>query len=349
VPKIVENSLIPYVESVPPSIKLNIEEDVEDDVLFLKVDGSVFSDDGKYLTNLVQLSSKPVEKRVRIQGVSENQKYQSTRYEGEFLFVLDSKLLDHIEDIRQKNLKKDVLFKFDLSVTRLRHNIRMGDYTPRPLRGDEQYILSTIGRSFRANANLNMLVPGSVNTGNEELFVYSVHQITLTHTIVASGWERDFQQPLGVGKFVVVDFSEQNLTSLAEKPLTEIERGFSDRLTKAYRILPKMEQQVRLGNWETVMVQSRELVELFKKDVTSFIKELVSKTTHLEEKNTLSFTDFIGKLWEYANNFHHSVDKGKISPDYIVGKEDAYLTYVISSCLVGLLAKKFDKVVLAKT
>ena len=76
--------------------------------------------------------------------------------------------------------------------------------------------------------------------------------------------------------------SEQNLTALVEKPLTEVEKRFSDRLTKAYGILPKMEEQVRLRNWETAMVQSREIVELYKKDVTSFIKEMVSETTHLE-------------------------------------------------------------------
>jgi len=56
----------------------------------------------------------------------------------------------------------------------------------------------------------------------------------------------------------------------------------------------------------------------------------------------------IGKLWDYANNFHHSVEKGKINPDYTVGKEDAYMTYAVSACLVNLLAKKFNAIISAK-
>jgi hypothetical protein len=345
--KIIENSIIPYLESISPAIKVRVEEDAQKDALLLNIDGYVLSDDDKYLSNLIQLSSNPEENRVRVAGVSERQTYHSTRYQFEFCFAIDSKSLDYIEDRRHKNPKEDVVLKFNLVVTLLRHTMKMGDYTPRPIQG-EQYILSTIGRSFRANANLNMLVPGAANPGGEEIFVHSVHQITLLHTIGASTWEINFQKALGIGKYAVVDLSEQQSASLTEKTLTGAESTFKDRLSKAYRILPKMEQQVRLGNWETVMIESRELVELFKKDVTKFVKEMISKTTQLEEKKTLSFTEMIDKLWDYANNFHHSVEKGKINPDYTVGKEDAYLTYAVSACLVNLLAKKFNAIISAK-
>jgi len=347
-PKIIENSIIPYLESISPAIKVRVEEDAPEDALLLKIEGYVLSDDDKYLSNLIQLSSNPKENRVRVEGVSDRQRYQSARYEFEFFFAIDSKSLDYIEDRRHKNSKKDVVLKFKLGVSLLRHTMKMGDYTPRPLQGEQQQILSTIGNSFRANANLNMLVPGTANPGSEEIFVHTARQITLSHTIGASSWESDFQRVLGIGKYFIVDISELQLESLAEKALTEAENTFKDRLSKSYRILAEMEQEVRLGNWKTVIIESRELIELFKKDVTKFVKEMISKTTQLEEKKTLPFTELIGKLWDYANNFHHSVEKGKINPDYTVGKEDAYMTYVVSACLVNLLAKKFNAIISAK-
>lgn len=296
--KIVENSIIPYVESISPAIKLKVEEDALENALLLQINGYVLSDDWKYLSDLIQLSSNPMERKMRVVEVSEAQRHQSTRYEFEFLFTLDSKSLDYIEDRRHKNPKKDVVLKFNLVVALLHHTMKMGDYTPSPLQGECQQIFSTIGKSFRANANLNMLIP---NPSNEELFIHTVHQITLSQTIGASAWETDFQAPLGIGKYVVVDLSEQQSVSLAEKTLTEVESTFKDRLSKAYRIVPKMEQQLKLGIIKTVMIESRELVELFKKDVTRFIKRILSESTHLEEKKTLSFTELISKLWEYSN------------------------------------------------
>src|SRR4051794_26331710 len=122
-PKIVENSITPYIESISTAFKLKIEEDTPDDVLLLKVEGSVFCDDDKYLSTLIQLSSIPKEKSIRVTGVSERQPYQSSKCEFEFLFTIDNKSLDYIEDRRQKNPKKDVIFKFSITVTRLRHSI----------------------------------------------------------------------------------------------------------------------------------------------------------------------------------------------------------------------------------
>ncbi len=90
-PRIVENSIIPYFQSIPPAIKVRIEEDVQQDALLLRIDGYVLSDDDKYLSNLIQLSSNPEENRVRVAGVSERQRYQSTRYEFELFFAIDSK------------------------------------------------------------------------------------------------------------------------------------------------------------------------------------------------------------------------------------------------------------------
>ncbi len=340
---IVPASVVPYTNSIAPAIKLSVIETVQQNTLLLRIDGQVFAEDGKYLANLIELPLPPSNLTMRAKGLSDYQPYQMITYKSELMFTLDKKSLDYIENVRQKNKKHDVVFKFTIHITFLSHDIAVGDYSSRDTQMGK-VILSSWQQPSRAETNLNMLVPTSTAL---QLFNYQISQLdNHPYTISSSDWVNDFQEYLGIGKFMIIEIPEPELVNVSDTQLTQEQKNFKERLDKAYTILPKMELELKRGEWGDVVKLSRELLELFKKDVTQFIKDTVSKTTGVDERTAGALTMAIDNLYSYANELHHEVDsKGNVKDVYTGGKEDAEMTYMLSSALVKLLAKKFKSVV----
>jgi hypothetical protein len=99
---------------------------------------------------------------------------------------------------------------------------------------------------------------------------------------------------------------------------------------------------------------NQELLELFEKDETKFIKETLVQTTSILEEKSQSFVDGIGKLYDYAHGLHHSVinkgeQRGNPMPAYSGGKEDAYMVYALSTSIINLLTKKFQAKIFHET
>lgn len=105
-----------------------------------------------------------------------------------------------------------------------------------------------------------------------------------------------------------------------------------------------MEAELRDGEWGSVVMKLRDM-ELFKVNVTTSIKKMISKTTSLEEDKAGELTMAIEKLRSYASDLHHVVDFKGVKEVYTGGKEDAYMAYMLAASLTNLLAKKFSKIV----
>jgi len=95
--------------------------------------------------------------------------------------------------------------------------------------------------------------------------------------------------------------------------------------------------------WKHVVAKSRELLELFRRGMKGFIKEMIAETTSMDAEKAASLTGSIDGLYGYASDLHHIVDnQGKVKEDiYTGGKEDAYMVYLISTSFVNLLRRKF--------
>jgi vacuolar-type H+-ATPase subunit B/Vma2 len=114
-----------------------------------------------------------------------------------------------------------------------------------------------------------------------DAFAFSLAYIK-EYEIGSGQWISDFQKSLGIGKFLITPISPNTLKDIPEQQLTEDEIKFRKRLVKAYQTLSEMERLLRIGEWGSVVKQSRELLELFEKDETRFIKEEIF---HRNNKN----------------------------------------------------------------
>jgi hypothetical protein len=339
--EIIQDSVVPNDQSVVPSIKLTVEETMNYNDALLRLDGVVLSEDGKYLSTLVPLAIKPPQSSIGIRYLGDYSMQNQMTYTIDLMFVLDRRALDYVEEVRQKNKKRDVVLKFVFNWSILSHNLKIGHYNKTRLQpgGPEVLVVNPgPGSPNDANLNLRILVSEQVN-----LFNNRSSTATLVYTIRASDWVNDFQGPLGVGKFLIVEIPQPELGGAPTANLGVRQEEFLGRLNKANDVLLSMEQELNKGEWGSVVAKSRELLELFRRDMKDFIKEMIAETTSMDAEKAASLTRSIDELYGYASDLHHIVNnQGKVKEDiYTGGKEDAYMVYLISTSLVNLLRRKF--------
>jgi hypothetical protein len=165
------------------------------------------------------------------------------------------------------------------------------------------------------------------------------------YVIKSSDWVNDFQDGLGLGRFLIVEVPLPELTNIPSTSPSNEEKILRERLEAAYKILPQLELDLKKGEWGDVVRRARELLELFKKDVTRTIKRIIDQTSTMDDESATSFTMSIDNLYGYSNGLHHSLQKdGTIRTVYTGGKEDAYMIYLLVTSMTSLLSRKFAKV-----
>lgn len=340
---IVQESVRVYSESVLPAIKLRIQETFPDDVILLGIEGNVQSDDGKHITILFQIPpTNRDDRQIYARGISDYRQQQNRQsYERDLYFTLTEKVLDYLEERREKNAKHDVILGFNIVVTFMQHSIAMGDYAPVKTQGAE-LIAKSFQKPYRADTLMNMLVPKDTSG---QIITFSQYSQPVSYAIKSSDWVNDFQKPFGIGSFLVVEVPLVELPKIDANKLTPEQKTFKERLDKAYELLPEMEKELRKGEWGDVVKSSRGVFEVFKKgDISQYMKDMITTTTSLNGKSADALKMSIDNLYGYSNELHHSVtSQGKTNEVYTGGKEDAYMAYVVAASLTNLLAKKFTK------
>jgi hypothetical protein len=89
----------------------------------------------------------------------------------------------------------------------------------------------------------------------------------------------EYQAPLGIGKFLIAEIPQPELKYIDYQTANTDEKRFKERLDEAYKILPKIESDLKKGEWADVVKQCRELLELIKKDMIKFIQGTIYQTT----------------------------------------------------------------------
>jgi uncharacterized protein YeeX (DUF496 family) len=122
------------------------------------------------------------------------------------------------------------------------------------------------------------------------LFKEQLASIKATYTIPSSTWINDFQEQLGLGKFLVVEIPRfaLDINILNNTSLTSDQREFKDRLVRASELLDNIEKYIREGEWGDAVKACRDAIEPFTKNLTSFIKEMVVKTQELRKEMQIS-------------------------------------------------------------
>jgi len=258
--------------------------------------------------------------------------------------VLSSRAIDHIETVRDKNVKGDVILKLSTKVRILKsqavippiHRIDPSATSP-PLRerleelGRHALLTYKPERDYYPKEGNLWVISGS---GRPTFLSITDMEQELVTTIYASNWIHDFAPHLGLGRFV-----------LAELPVPDVltlKGTHARRLSKAFEALEQMEEKIKEGEWSEVIEKSRPVAELLRDDTT--VKSILLKHGYHEDAANSLLTTIRG-LFDYGSKFIHKVAKDgtTIPPELKAEKEDAYLTYSVSTALVNLLTRKAGK------
>jgi hypothetical protein len=248
--------------------------------------------------------------------------------------------MDYIEERRYETKNHDVIFIFYLTLAALRPSVRIGEFRPYIIQQNVSAVISSKDNPAQSDPNFSILVLHDKDGDKYTLLFKKLIDIKTTHTIPSSTWINDFQERLGLGKFLIVEIPHfcVDLNSIDNASLSSDQKEFKDRLVKAIGLLADIEKDIREGEWGDAVKGCRDAIESFKKHSKQFIKEMVVKTTGVEQDNANQLTMAFDNLYGYSSGLHHETAK---SNSYIGGKEDAYMNYLITSGIINSLARKF--------
>lgn len=359
---IMEDSVAPYKESVSPAIELSLEEEYPNETILLKIGGRVYTEDMKLISNLNEISIKGLGQNllftyeVRVPRLGDTNWNKSTfRIQVRLYFMLNKEALDYIENVRQKNQYKDVVLNFQFDVLTLQPDIFIGNFQVRQLgqTPSQSQPLQVItvppqGTGYSGNLNEQILIS---RTG-QMIFKYSLNMASKRYTIKASDWVNKFQRDLGVGKFMIVEIKEPELTDAQTAQLSGWQKELSKRINRAKEALVKMEKKLREGDWAETVNEARFIYEVFDirkypEDMHREINEFFETTYSGPETAIKNLEDAITNLFKYASGLHHAIsssEDGKtVKEPYVGTKEDAYMIYMLSVSLTNIVQKGFVK------
>ena len=341
-PKPLENFIEPAIQ-FPLILSYNNLE------IPIALSGLLIAEDGRILATLPDTYKRGTANteigRIGAEGTIKDQDIRKeNKQDMSLLATLSDKALDYIDSLRDKNTKGDVNLKLFLRVRILKSNtiiaplhVRTPAEVGPPLRerleawGREALVTYGYKRDYAPEVGNLWAISGS----NEPVFLTIADwEQEIPVTIYASNWIHDFAPQLGLGRFV--------LAELPILPPILIKGKYSKRVDKAFEALQKMEKEIRKGEWTEAIEKSRPVAELLREE--DLVKSLLTKHGYHEDAaNSLITT--IKSLFEYGSKFLHKVAKDgtTIPPEIKAEKEDAYLTYTVSTALVNLLTQKARK------
>ncbi len=313
------------------------------------ISGLLATEDGKVITRLLEFKDPETISNARIgnigaRGTSNDKELrQASKHSFSLVASLGKRTLDHIDTVRNRNKKRDVVFKLSLNVRTVKsisfvsplHELSPGEIGP-PLRALlEQKGFSLIAYKYdhAHQTRIGNLWPISGDNGPVFLSVDD-YQFETAKTIRASDWIQDFAPQFGLGRFVVVELP----TPTASADGSE----FAEALSEAAKKLQEMEKEIDEGEWSEAIAKSRRVAELLRRD--EIIKRILGNYGNNEDA-AKSLLAAVQNLFDYGSKFIHAVhrDKTTILADANAEKEDAYLVYSLLANLVNMLARKAAK------
>jgi len=336
----------PFVESISPALLINLKLAYEKRLgSIISISGSLMSEDGKVLSKLVDAKEfgKGYETLGEIMARrSYYDKLLGKKEEPSIPMVafLNREVLDYIDEVRDRNPKKDVIFKLKVRFRFLAPHASIAhlhEKTPQEygLEAEKGETLITYKYSSEFVSDRTNLWVISGESGPVFLRVEDRVE-EFSRRIPAQDWIHDFAPFLGIGKYLVV-----------ELPIPEpikISGELANRIEEASKSLDKMKEDLLACEWNRVIEDSRPVFELFRKYGRKLVKEILTREGYTEEaiKNLINSID---SLFHYSSKFHHRTDESgkKIMPEIKASKEDAYLIYTTAMGLVNLLARKVKR------
>jgi hypothetical protein len=113
--------------------------------------------------------------------------------------------MDYIEERRYETKNHDVIFIFYLTLAALRPSVRIGEFRPCIIQQNVSAVISSKDNPAQSDPNFSILVLHDKDGDKYTLLFKKLIDIKTTHTIPSSTWINDFQERLGLGKFLIVE------------------------------------------------------------------------------------------------------------------------------------------------
>jgi hypothetical protein len=196
------------------------------------------------------------------------------------------------------------------------------------------------------NLHFNILVSSRSSKSPAALFLSEVYEENISITIPSSDWVNDFQEKLGLGKFMVVEIPQltTDLKGINDASLGDDEQELRSRLLVAFENLGIIENKIKKAEWKEAAEACRATIEPFTKGtIRSFIKEMIKQQSGIEEKNASQLMEAFSRIYDYSSGLIHVINQKdqKVTTQYKGGKEDAYMNYMILAAMINTVARKF--------
>jgi hypothetical protein len=345
------DSLKVFEQSVLPAIEVAVHYRLSEAMISVSINGSVCTDDNKFISVLTEAppsrggeGMEPSTVLSRL-GTESNQlvQYQPIH----FIFTLDKKALDYVEERRYMNNRKDVTFRFYLKFTMLGTTIKAGLFKSHNLEQNKRaVILSSDNPTIENDLDFNILVSPHSTNHYDTLLTSRVISKDIYITIPSSTWVNDFQEKLGIGKFMIVEIPQltTELKDIADTSLSPDQVQVKERLVRALENLENIEDKIKKGEWKEAVEGCRATIEpLTKGTVRGLIKDMIVGSTGIEAESANLLIVAFENIRGYSSSLLHEVtNKGQnISTQYAGGKEDAYMNYMILAAIINMVARKF--------
>lgn len=311
-------------------------EEIEPTQLPISFEGELFSEDGCKVGDLTPVAEVVYRLKLNAEG--------SARIEGNqpFSFTLCCRLsqraIQHIENYRQdKNGQmRKVVFFARLNLTVLEGNLQVANLH---LAGDTSTPNNQLNVYYQYTKQFSAIKTNmwilSANNGSKAFEINRYPYPNIQVEIDMMNWNIHFSELLGIGKFLIYEFSEPTCMPLD----SELQK----RYAKAIAQLSEIKKLLQLGEWKQAISASRPIVELFK-HFDEFKQLLLDSGYSISAYSELKAS--IQSFFDYVSKVQHALAKNNrdINESVIVYREDAYMVYSFCVSLLNMVSQKVTRI-----
>ncbi len=277
-----------------------------------------------------------------LDGASADSRASPVRNPLRFLVTLSREAIEHIQEVREKDGKRDVNLRVTAQVTFLKSAARSSHVSARDDLKVENVYQQVRSPEFRDMYFLTYKYEKDFHPAREDLWLLSgdnsprflvvmTQTSTAWFTISASDWTTDYAPTLGIGRFYSVE--------LPSPPDVPVSGDLKKRLTASFQALATMQEDYRKGDWPELAQHARPVVELLNKE--EVLRPILEADGYPPDAVD-NFVRTVRSLYELTSKFLHRVGKGthEVAPELKASREEAEFIFFLSLSALNMIATK---------
>jgi hypothetical protein len=259
-----------------------------------------------------------------------NAEQTSTR---QAMLPISAKQLDHLEDVRTKNRKRDVILLCHVDVQFLVSAVVNAYLQPGPKIADQNgnsfqsVIYDWQSQPFKTDHGTMWILSGD---RNPTFLRCETRRFSEKITISASDWVYEYLEPWRATRYMLVELPQPEVLTSAP--------NIEEKVNAAIEAAKRASESLCKGEWNDVIKELRQVWEVIR---DGDVDALLQDDGYTAEAATL-FNASIRSQFDLASKFIHIKDKSgkKVLPEIRASKEDAYFCYAFALAALNLLTKK---------